>query len=306
MKQKQTKYLVLSSLSIALLVFIIFSVLHFFVLLFEGEVWIDFAVLLLASLLSGLFLTFGLAIFSPTLTEAMAVLRRRYRFESLSHPLLLRLSYEAPGTYHHCLNVSNLAQKAAKAIGSDSFLVRIASYYHDIGKLENPFTFIENQAGSEIPTSFDAVSIKKNVQNIINHVENGILLAKKHNLSDEIIELIREHHGTTFVIYFYELAKEQGIKVKKTDFRYPGPTPHSKEAAILMLADSVEAAARAIPILTRKKIEGIVSSTIEEKLTDKQFINCPITDEEIARVGQSLIESLVSIYHQRMAIRKEE
>lgn len=233
-------------------------------------------------------------------------LRRLLRYDSLSHPLITRLSYEAPGTYHHSINVSNLSQKAAKSIGADSLLVRVASYYHDIGKLENPRLYIENQSGDEIPDTDNESLIKVNAEKIIAHVKDGIKIAKEYNLPEEIIDIISQHHGTTRALYFYELAKEKKLKIKKTDFRYAGPAPQTRESAIIMLADSVEAATRAIPQLTDEKIRSIVENTIADKSNDSQFKSCNFDRNNLNSIKESLISSLQAIYHQRIQYTKND
>lgn len=227
-------------------------------------------------------------------------IRSMLRTESLSNPLLLKLSTEAPGTYHHSLNVSNLAQKAAKSIGADSLLVRTAAYYHDIGKLENPLIYIENQSGEEVPDVDDVDSIKRSAEDIISHVSEGVKIATKNKLPVEIINIIREHHGSTRALYFYGIAKEKGLQIKETDFRYAGPAPRSKESIILMLSDCVEAIARASTNLTVKKIDSIVNKTIEDKISDHQVADSGLLESEISLVSNSLKETLRSIYHQRM------
>ncbi len=230
-------------------------------------------------------------------------LQKMLKIESLSSPLLTRLSSEAPGTYHHSLNVSTLAQKAAKAIGANSLLVSTAGYYHDIGKLENPTAFMENQAGIEIPTNEDADSIRKNAEAIISHVEKGIKIAEAHELPSEIIDLIKEHHGTTRALYFFQKAKEHGLKIKRTDFRYSGPKPQSKESAILMLADCVEATARALTEVNEEKINFLVQNSIKERMEDKQFKAVNLSEKELLLIAQSLEKTLLSIYHQRMVYK---
>jgi hypothetical protein len=275
-----------------------------FVNLFGSDHTWRLIIYLIASLFAGIIITAGISIFSPVWKEAMITLRRMLRTESLSNPLLLRLSIEAPGTYHHSLNVSNLAQKAAKSIKADSLLVRTAAYYHDLGKLENPTLYVENQSEIEVPTAEDTESINKHANAIISHVEKGAKIAEEASLPTEIIDLIKEHHGTTRALYFYGIAKEKGLKIKKTDFRYPGPTPHSKEAAVLMLSDCVEAATRATPNLTPEKIRFIVESTIEERLEDKQFKNSNLSEIEFAKIKSSLEETLFSVYHQRIEYLK--
>lgn len=300
MKKSSKKYTVLLVFIITALTFLISSISDYIIELSTPSIFGKVILNLTSSLFLGIVISSGISIFSPTLKEAMITLRRMLRTESLSNPLLLKLSSEAPGTYHHSLNVSNLAQKAAKSIKADSLLVRTAAYYHDLGKLENPTLYVENQSVIEIPSSEDAESIRKHANAIISHVEKGVILAREANLPGEIIDLIKEHHGTTRALYFYGIAKEKGLKIKKTDFRYSGPIPQSKESAILMLADCVEAAARATPHLTHEKIKKIVDKTFEERLEDNQFKNSNLTEIEMARVRSSLEDTLRSVYHQRI------
>jgi len=260
--------------------------------------------LILLSLSLAFIISFGYTSFSQTLSDAMMILNRRLHWNSLTNPLLLRLSEDAPGTYHHSIMVSNIAQKACRAIGADSLLVRTTAYYHDIGKLEEPLSYVENQADVEIPSDENAATIRKNASMIISHVKKGLKIANENNMPEDMIDLIAEHHGTTRTLFFYEKAKERGLKIKKTDFRYPGPIPQSKESVILMLADCVEATARAYETLSKTDIENIVSSSIEERLADNQLKNANLSESEIAKIRSSLIESLNSIYHQRIQYRR--
>lgn len=264
----------------------------------------EFILILVISLVCGIVLYGGIFILSPSLAGSVLSLRQMNRFESLSHPLLLKLSYQAPGTYHHSLNVSILAQKAAKAVGADTLILRLGSYYHDIGKLESPMQYIENQSGSEIPQADDADSIRRNAKSIIAHVENGVKIAESAHLPSEVIDLIAQHHGTTKTLYFYEKAKEKGLKIKKTDFKYGGPRPQSKEAVILMLADSCEASARAVIYLTPEKIRDIVENAMEDKMAEDQFADVKLSISELTKIRTSLIETLGSIYHQRILFEK--
>lgn len=300
MIKKSTKPTLLLIFGITLLVFIVDLIVDYIVVLTDPNYIVKLIIFFAFSLFLGTLIASGLLILVPTIRDAMFTLRRLLRTESLSSPLLLKLSSEAPGTYHHSLNVSNLAQKAAKSIGADSLLVRTAAYYHDIGKLESPSTYIENQSGEEVPQNDDLESITSSAEKIISHVEKGVEIAKKHNLPDDIINLIREHHGTTRALYFYGIAKERGLKIKETDFRYSGPTPQSKESIILMLADCCEATARAAADLTTDKIDSIVNKTIEGKIKDLQIRNSGLTDIELTKVGTSLKETLRSINHQRI------
>lgn len=305
MKKSASKYIFLPMLGIALLAFIVLSIVGYLMLLIEPGISGRIAINLIAALFLGATLSFGISIFNPVLSDAMVTLRRMLRTENLSNPLLMKLSSVAPGTYHHSLNVSNLAQKAAKCVGADSLLVRTAAYYHDLGKIENPTLYVENQSGVEVPTAEDAESIRKHANSIIAHVENGVKLAKEAKLPEEVIDLIREHHGTTRALYFYGIAKERGLKIKKTDFRYSGPNPHSKESAILMLSDCVEATARAASHLTNENITRIVENTIEDKLEDDQFKNSQLSENDFAKIKTSLEETLKSIYHQRIEYKNQ-
>jgi putative nucleotidyltransferase with HDIG domain len=285
---------------IGLVIFLLVFLAETFSSVFSLNIFARLTVILIISLLLGILINNGFFIFIPDFKDSVMALRQMYRFESLSHPLLLRLSYEAPGTYHHSINVSILSQKAAKAIGADALLVRLGAYYHDIGKLEIPTQYIENQSGAEIPHTEDAESIRKDANKIISHVKQGIEIAEENHLPAEVINLISEHHGTTRVLYFYELAKEKGLNIKKTDFKYSGPTPQSKEAVILMLADSCEAAARAVSNLSKEGIAELVSNAIEDKISEHQIENSGISQNDLTKVKDSLIETLSSIYHQRM------
>jgi putative nucleotidyltransferase with HDIG domain len=292
-------------LSIGFVIFIMLFLADLLVSTFSLDVSSKLIVFLIVSLLLGIFLYNGFFIFIPVFKESVMALRQMYRFESLSHPLLLKLSYEAPGTYHHSMNVSILSQKAAKAIGADTLLVRLGAYYHDLGKLESPMHFIENQSGSEIPHAEDAESIRRDANKIISHVKKGVEIARENHLPEEVVNLIAQHHGTTRVLYFYEKAKERGLKIKKTDFRYAGPTPQTKEAVILMFSDSAEAAARAIINLTEEKIREIIANVIEDKISEGQVDNTNLSRGDLTRIKESLIETLGSIYHQRILDKDE-
>lgn len=303
MKKYTLKYTASLTAGIALIIFILFSIEDYLYVLLSFGPWGVFFLNLFFSLVVASILSGGIFLFAPVMSEAMANLRRMLRVESLSNPLLLRLSSEAPGTYHHSLNVSTLAQNAARAIGADSLLIRTAAYYHDLGKLTDPLSFVENQSGSEVPTELEADSIRDSAKKIIAHVEDGVKIATDANLPSNIIDLIREHHGTTRAIYFYQLAKEKGLKVKKTDFRYAGPTPRSKESAILMLSDCVEAIARSNPLLTSDDVKSIVKKTIDERAEDKQFKLVGFSADDMKKIANSLEETLLSIYHQRLVYK---
>jgi hypothetical protein len=212
--------------------------------------------------------------------------------------LLKELSNKAPGTFHHSLNVANLAEAAANEIGANSMLVRVGALYHDIGKMTNPTYFTENQANSI--NSHDELDPKESARVIVNHVIDGIEIARKNNLPDRVIDFIRTHHGTSMVYYFYKKEKEREGIAFEDDFRYPGPTPFSKETAILMMADSVEAASKSLKEPTSTKIDGFVEKIIDSQMEQGQFLNSNITFKEIQTIKKILKKKLNNIFHLRV------
>jgi len=212
--------------------------------------------------------------------------------------LLKELSNKAPGTFHHSLNVANLAEAVANEVEANAMLVRVGALYHDIGKMKNPTYFIENQSTGINP--HDEMEPRDSAQIIINHVIDGIELAKKHNLPDRIIDFIRTHHGTTMTYYFYSQEKSKNPLVKKEDFVYPGPKPFSKETAILMMCDSVEAASKSMPVITAQTIEQLVEKIISKQMETDQFLNANITFREIMQIKKVLKHKLANIYHLRI------
>lgn len=305
MQRHYTKYIYLSFCIVGSLVFLFLLIINFILTLINPDLLLRLFIFLISSIILGVIITVGISVFNPIFSDAVATLRRILRIESLSNPILVKLSSRAPGTYHHSINVSTLAQKAAKSIGADSLLVRTAAYYHDLGKLENPTQFVENQSGPEIPTADDAESIKKNVKAIIDHVENGARIARENNVPAEVVDLIKEHHGTTKVLYFFAKAKEKGLKIKKTEFSYPGPTPQTKEAAILMLADCAEAIARSLPDINDEQIDLIVDNMIKDRQEEKQFKKSNLSNKELDKIARSLKETLMAIYHQRIEYKND-
>ncbi len=212
--------------------------------------------------------------------------------------LLKELSNKAPGTFHHSLNVANLAEAAANEIGANAMLTRVGALYHDIGKMTNPTYFTENQLSSI--NSHDELDPKESAQIIIDHVIKGIEIAKKNNLPDRIIDFIRTHHGTSLVYYFYSKETEKLGGASKEDFSYPGPTPFSKETAILMMADSVEAASKSLKDPTSSKLDAFVEKIIDGQLNQGQFLNANITLKEIQRIKKVLKKKLNNMYHLRI------
>ena len=215
-------------------------------------------------------------------------------------PLIRRLSDEAPGTFQHSLQVANLAEMGALEVGANALLIRAGAIYHDIGKLKNPRYFIENQSSNFNP--HDDIEFDKSASIIINHVFDGIEIAKENKLPDELIDFIRTHHGTTTVEYFYKqyITNFPDEELDRKDFTYPGPKPFSKETAILMMADSAEAAARSIKNPTAENIDNLVESVINKQLNEDQFSDADITLKEITKLKNLFKKKLVNIHHQRI------
>jgi len=213
-------------------------------------------------------------------------------------PLLKEMSNVAPGTFNHSLQVANLAEAAANEIGADAMLVRVGALYHDIGKMLNPMYFTENQISSVNP--HDELSPVDSAKIIIDHVIDGIEMAKKNNLPDRLIDFIRTHHGQTQVYYFYKKAQELDENVDIKNFTYPGPLPFSKETAILMMADSVEAASKSLKNPTYEEISDFVERIIDMQMTANQFSNSNITFKDILDIKKTLKKKLTNIYHLRI------
>src|SRR3954471_14077994 len=232
-----------------------------------------------------------------------------------SQPLLRRLLLETPGTYHHSLIVVNLAERAAEAINADPLLARVAAYYHDIGKLGNPLAFIENQSDGE--NIHDELTPEQSAQMIKSHVAAGIDLAYTYKLPKPVIAFIPQHHGTALMGYFYARAKEQAVEesglrpdtpaareveaaVDQRKFRHAGPKPQSREAAILMLADSVEASVRSLRQPDEAQIRAMVNRITRERLEDGQFDECDLTLRDLERIREAFVAQLLGMYHRRI------
>ncbi|MEI7742454.1 MAG: HDIG domain-containing metalloprotein [Chloroflexota bacterium] len=232
-----------------------------------------------------------------------------------SQPLLRRLLVETPGTYHHSLMVGNLAERAAESIGADALISRVAAYYHDIGKLSNPVAFIENQAGGD--NIHDDLDPETSAALLKSHVSEGIDIAYKAKLPKAIIAFLPQHHGTSVMAYFYARARElaavpygglETVEGKKAadavdirKFRHGGPKPQSREAAIIMLADSVEASVRSLSSRDEAAIRGMVARIIEDRIGDDQFDECDLTLRDIEKIREAFVGQLLGMYHQRVA-----
>lgn len=212
------------------------------------------------------------------------------------HPLLKRLMAEAPGTYMHSLAAANLAEAGAEAIGADPLLSRVGAYYHDIGKLLRPCFFFENQEGRN-PHDIARPTISATI--ITAHVREGLELAEQYGLPQPVCDIVREHHGTTLVRYFYHRATQEDAGVYEADFRYQGGRPTSKEAALVMLADGSEAMVRALGDPTRASVERAVRTVIDERRADGQLDESGLTDEDLALLVTTFRRMLMSLYHLR-------
>jgi putative nucleotidyltransferase with HDIG domain len=239
-----------------------------------------------------------------------------------NHPLLRRMQIEAPGTYHHSLMVANLSENAAAATGANPLLCRVCSFFHDIGKLVKPEYFVENQRGGANPHSQKNPSMSALV--IKAHVKEGVDLAKRNKLPQVITDVIRQHHGTTLIQYFYHQAKIKqkgdtpsplsGVSkssldksdVDESTYRYDGPLPAFKESAIIFFADSIEAASRTIPKVTQPAIEELINTIFNKRIEDKQLDECPLTFQELARIKSSFTHTLLNMLHARIEYPKED
>lgn len=219
-----------------------------------------------------------------------------------SQPLLRRLLVETPGTYHHSLMVGNLAERAAEAIGADPLVTRVAAYYHDIGKLANPLAFIENQAGGE--NIHDQLDPEVSAGILKQHVVDGIDLAYKAHLPRALIAYIPQHHGTAIMGYFYARAKDlagPGGTADERRFRHSGPKPQTREAALIMLADGVEASVRSLAARDESSIRGMVTRIIDERTADGQFDECDLTLRDLEQIREAFVGQLLGMYHTRIA-----
>ncbi len=218
-----------------------------------------------------------------------------------THPLLRQLLLKAPGTYHHTIVVSNMAERAASAINADAYLARVGAYYHDIGKTVRPYFFAENISDESSP--HDKLDPLTSAQIIISHVSDGLDLARKYHLPMRIQDFIAEHHGRSLVQFFYIQAQKEageGATVNEEDFRYPGPSPRSKETAILLLADTCEAAVRAIRPSTREDLEALVTKLMDERVAEGELDHCDLTFSEFQTCREIFVHVLQGVHHPRV------
>ena len=228
------------------------------------------------------------------------------RYADLQHPIMKSLLTKAPATYQHTMTVAYLAGAVGEAIGADTLLLRIGAYYHDIGKVEDPKFFSENQSSGENP--HDTLHPQESAEIIINHVKYGKRLGREYGLPEVVVDFIAQHHGTQLMEYFYNKAvkRHQTSKPRKEDFRYPGPKPQSVEAAILMIVDAVEAASRSMEEPTREKIENMIRLLIVKRIADGQFADCNLSTRYLAKIVQILVDCLEASLHSRVTYPWQE
>lgn len=260
----------------------------------------EYGIYVLVAVISGIsaaVLTIG---FLPFFEAGFGILSTMKLIElsNPNHPLLKKILTEAPGTYHHSVMVANLSESACEAIGANGLLARVGCYYHDIGKTKRPHFFIENQLNMGNPHDRLPALASKNI--IIAHATDGAELLRKYKMPKEIVDIAEQHHGTTLLKFFYYKAKEKGLDVKESDFRYPGPKAQTKEAAIIGIADSVEAAVRSLNSPTPEQIEGLIKNIVSDRLQDGQLDECDLSLKEIDRIRNTLCETLKGIFHSRI------
>lgn len=254
---------------------------------------------IISGLLSGA-LTMGLL---PYFESAFGLLStmRLIELSNPNHPLFKKILTETPGTYHHSIMVANLAEAACEAIGADGLLARVGCYYHDVGKTRRPLFFIENQMGTN---PHDALPPESSAEIIIAHTTDGAELLRKHKMPQEIIDICLQHHGTSLLKFFLFKAKEEGKQLDEQAFRYPGPKPQTKEAAVISVADSVEAAVRSMKEPNAEKIHKLVQSIIQDRVQDDQFDECDISLKELKIIEDVLCETLNGTFHSRIEYPK--
>jgi putative nucleotidyltransferase with HDIG domain len=223
----------------------------------------------------------------------------------LNHSLLKRLALEAPGTFHHSLSVGNLCEAGAVAIGGNPLLARVGAYYHDIGKIEIPEYFVENQLS--VKSKHESLTPSMSSLILAAHVKKGRTLGEEAGLPDDVLNFIEEHHGTMVMTYFYDKALKQGVDPSAKDkFRYPGPKPQIRETGIAMLADAVEAASRTLDEPTPARINNLIQRIINDRFQSGELDECPVTLRDLAKIKEAFAQILVAAFHQRVVYPVKE
>jgi hypothetical protein len=259
---------------------------------------------MVCGLAGGILVTLLVSFLLPLFEAAFNILTdvRLLELSNLNNPLLRRLAVEAPGSYNHSVIVGTLAEAAAEAVGANALFCRVAAYYHDVGKLLKPSYFVENQ--KEVASRHDHLSPRMSALVIASHVKEGYELARSYGLPGQVLDIIPQHHGTRRINYFYQKAKmaeKPGTEeVLESDFRYPGPKPQSREAAIFMLADSIEAAARTLDDPSPARFKGLIRTIVSDVVLDDQFDECDLTFSDLEKASAAFLGTLSSIYHHRI------
>jgi len=260
-------------------------------------------VLIISSIINGVTVIALVSAFLPVFENIFKITTDISLLEllDLNQPLMRELLIEAPGTYHHSIVVGNLAEAAAEAVGENPLLARVCAYYHDIGKIKMPDYFIENQIASV--SKHEKLTPRISSLILLSHVKEGVELAKKHGLPQVIIDIIQQHHGTSIQTFFYQKAKEKQDNItppSEEDFRYPGPKPESRVAAIVLLADAVEAASRVLTDTSPARVSMLIDRIINHCFIDGQLDNCDLTFKDIREIKSTFVYLLTSMYHKRV------
>lgn len=282
------------------LTIVTFAIFSFIFLLFAKKIGVNAEVIWPLLLSSALSAAAGTAIIVgtvPIVNHILTTLRRLARLDSLNHPLLVRLQREAPGTFNRAQTIAGFAPQVARAVGADPTLVRIGTYFHDIGKLKNPALFAENNQGSEPRAS--GMSAEEKMAIFASHLTEGIALASEHRLPQEVVDLIAEHHGTTLVRSLFDTAKKQETRPKETTFRYPGPKPRSMEAVIIMLSDGIEEGLRKTNAQNETEIARVVEAVMQERFDEGQFSLLSIRGGTLQKLRDAYVDTIRAIYRNR-------
>ncbi|WP_410208016.1 HD family phosphohydrolase [Fusobacterium sp.] len=288
--------IIAAGVQLSILKVVMYLLLSFFSDNESFNVAINAGFIILAGLLSGMLTIALLPYFEKTFN--ILTIFRLLELGDLSHPLLKKISIEAPGTFQHSMMVATLSENAAASIGANAVFCRVASYYHDLGKTKRPKFYVENQENGINP--HNKISPFMSTLIITSHTKDGAELAKEYQIPKEIRDIMYEHQGTTFLAYFYNAAKKLDPNVEKDEFRYSGPKPKTKESAIIMLADSIEAAIRSLDEKTPMNMESMIRKIISGKIEDNQLSEANLTFQEIEVIVKTFVKTLVSIHHVRI------